>query len=63
MSMNPNIDAETSTDSTGQFEVLSGKLMQLSAASGAILLIDDESVGFDPYDTASLYIQKSADQK
>ena len=63
MSTNTNIDAEASGNSTGQFEVLSGNIRRLSGVSGAIRVDDDESPGFDPYDTASLYIQKSADQK
>ena len=43
--------------------LLSSKIGPQSAAPEYLGGIDEESIGFDPYDTASLYVQKSADQK
>ena len=43
--------------------LLSSKTGPQSAVPEYLGGIDEESIGFDPYDTASLYVQKSADQK
>ncbi len=55
--------AQTPGDTVNQVKILSTKNGSLKAQAEFATNVGEESTGFDPYDTASLYVSKSADEQ
>jgi hypothetical protein len=50
-------------DTVNQVKILRSKIGPLAAQTEFVADAGEESIGFDPYDTASLYVQKTAGEQ
>jgi urease beta subunit len=62
MKANDNNVAVASSDTVPANKVGILRFDEKPATGDSLKIVDEESIRFDPYDTASLYVQKTADQ-